>query len=111
MTITKQDGFEEFDNNWEEVNATPAERFNSVPFHLIINRAGAWELPKAYVCVVRSQDPSTKETEERFFKSQKRAESYIGKQETIGYEVTSYTNESLYYSPGFAAVGLNEDDD
>jgi hypothetical protein len=103
------DGFEEFDNEWEAVASTPSENFITLSFNEVFNRASSWELPEAYVCIVRCQDPSTKKIEERCFKSTKRAESYIGKQETIGYEVTSFTNDRLYFSPGFAAVGLEPD--
>lgn len=109
MTTCNHDGFEEFDNEWDYIASLPEDSINSFSAQEVLWKAGSWDLPKAYACIVRCQDPSTGKVEERCFKNKKRAESFIGKQETIGYEVTCYSDETLYYSPGFAALGLEDE--
>jgi hypothetical protein len=110
VTDNNIDGFEEFDNDWDSVLALSEEEIHSYTYQEVIHRVGSWELPKAYALIVRSQHPETKVVEERCFKNQKRAEAFVGKQEYLGFEVTCYNNDQLYFSPGFAAIGLEDED-
>lgn len=100
-----------FANDWEAVASAPDDAFASPPIEDVVERAGSWVLPESIHSIVRIQHPETLKVTEKVFKTHSRAESYKAKQEAAGFYVTAYTDASLYYSPGFAALGYSFEDD
>lgn len=93
---------EDFQNDWETVAATPAERFITPLAKDVLSRASAWELPSEYSLVVRVQHPDTYKVTEKCFKRVSAATRFCTKREAEGFLVTAYNNETLYSSVGFA---------
>lgn len=94
---------EDFQNDWETVAATPAERFVTPLARDVLQRANAWDLPSQYALVVRVQDPDTYKVTEKCFKRVSAATRFVNNKETEGLLVTAYNNESLYHSAGFTS--------
>jgi hypothetical protein len=101
---------EDFQNDWETVAATPAERFITPLAKDVIFRASAWDLPTKYALVVRVQNPDTYKITEKCFKRVSAATRFCSNKEAEGYLVTAYNNETLYSSVGFADEYDDEED-
>ena len=101
-----QDGFEEFDNNYDYIASLPTASFSEFQFRDLLERAGSWELPEAYKAIVRIEDPETGRIIERAYKSQRRADKFVNKSQSVGRTVTAYSSDTLFYSPGFESLGL-----
>ena len=103
-----QDGFEEFDNNYDYIASLPTDSFSEFQFRDLLERAGSWELPEAYKAIVRIECPETGRITEKAYKSQRRADKFVHKSQSVGRTVTAYSSDTLFYSPGFESLGLED---
>lgn len=98
------------DKRWHELKQTPSIEFHSVEFDTMLNRASSWELPATCTLMVRVFDRNEGTVTEKAFSSEKRLRTFIRKAEEAGMEVTSFDNESMYFSYELAPL-FNGDTD
>lgn len=86
----------EFDNDWEQVNATPASHFRTATFREVLSRASSWDLGDAQY-IIRAQH--TDGTIEEFaFANQPVFRSKAMELESMGAFLTVMNPETMYYS-------------
>ena len=54
-----------FPNNWEAIQAAPAEYFDSIPFEQLMDwKLQGWEIPSSVACIIRSKNVKTGKVKE-----------------------------------------------
>jgi len=96
---------QDFDNDWDQVVATPVEAFRQVPFAEVFGDAGSWDSDlNGYIMRIENQH-SGKVTE-KLYKKATTASKALRRYEDEGHYVTCYCKETMY-----STLGITGDDD
>lgn len=91
-----------FPNDWEEVNDTDPEDFETGSYEEVLEELMTWHLPDPYVCVIRSYNPKTQKLREYAYKYHSKARNRLLKLADTEEEVTILTQDiigTLNYLP------------
>ncbi len=74
MTKKKKQPY--FPNNWEAINAAPAEYFDSLPFEQFMDwKLAGWEIPSSVSCIIRETNVKTGKVKEHVYQRMSAAQN------------------------------------